>query len=214
MPVTPQPSRIPAFICPRVYLHTGKTFGQKCYAIYTACPGHFRNQLIPGIELIWYAARSSHEFFFYLSKILIQPLTAIDDYYPQPYFLAIPQRAPIGRKTRSSASHVHRHRSAFSLLAAFRIKSRLVKLSGIAGLLALILVTANPITFILYKLNLPIFFLKQPDAHGFSSCVFPCRHNFPGRGRLDKEKHSVGKLASVAERRYLLYHYMVKLPVS
>ena len=66
---------------------------------------------------------------------------------------------------------------------------------GIAGLLALILVTANPITFILYKLNLPIFSSSSPTLMGFLLAFSPCRHNFPGRGRLDKEKHSVGKLA-------------------
>ncbi len=151
-------------------------------------------QLIPGIELIWYAARSSHEFSFIFQKILIQPqqllMTIIPNLFGHPATRTYwPQDTFIGKVTYIGIVPL------FFLLAAFRIKSRLVKLFGIAGLLALILVTANPITFILYKLNLPIFSSSSPTLMGFLLAFSLAVITSLGVDVWIKEKHSVGKLA-------------------
>lgn len=151
-------------------------------------------QLIPGIELTWYAARSSHEFSFIFQKILIQPqqllMTIIPNLFGHPATRTYwPQDTFIGKVTYIGILPL------FFLLAAFRIKSRHINLFGIAGLLTLILVTANPITFILYKLNLPIFSSSSPTLMGFLLSFSLAVITSLGLDGWIKEKHSIGKLA-------------------
>lgn len=151
-------------------------------------------QLIPGIELIWYAARSSHEFSLIFQKILIQPqqlfMTIIPNLFGHPATRTYwPQDTFIGKVTYIGIVPL------FFLLAAFRITSRHVKFFGISALIVLVLVTANPITFILYKLNLPIFSASSPTLMGFLFAFSLAAITSLGLDKWTQEKHSLGKLA-------------------
>ncbi|MBI5449619.1 YfhO family protein [Candidatus Gottesmanbacteria bacterium] len=151
-------------------------------------------QLIPGMELVWYAARSSHEFSLIFQKILIQPqqlfMTIIPNLFGHPATRTYwPQDTFIGKVTYVGLVPL------FFLLAAFRIKSRHIKFFGISSLIVLVLVTANPITFILYKFNLPLFSSSSPTLMEFLLAFSLAVITSLGLDGWIQEKHSIGKLA-------------------
>lgn len=150
-------------------------------------------QLIPGIELIWYAARSSHEFSFIFQKILIQPqqllMAAIPNLFGHPATRTYwPQDTFIGKVTYIGIVPL------FFLLAALRIKSRHIRFFGTTALLVLIAITANPVTFILYKFNLPIFSSSSPTLMRFLLSFSLAVITSLGLDEWMQEKHSIGKL--------------------
>lgn len=150
-------------------------------------------QLLPGAELALFAARSPHDFPFIYQKILIQPMqllmAVIPNLFGNPATRTYwPQDTFVGKTLYIGLVPL------FFLLAALRVKSQLVKFFGTAVLVVVVLMTANPVTYILYKLNIPIISASSPTLMGFlftfslaSLCAF-------GLDEWTREKHSIGKL--------------------
>lgn len=151
-------------------------------------------QLIPGIELISYAARSPHDFSFLFQKILIQPrqllMTAIPNLFGHPATRTYwPADTFIGKVTYTGIVPL------FFLLAAFRLKNPLVKFFSVTAAVVLTLMTANPMTYILYKLNIPLVSASSPTLMSFLFAFSLAVITSLGMDGWTREKHSIGKLA-------------------
>ncbi len=151
-------------------------------------------QIIPGIELSLYAARSAHDFLFIFQKILIQPqqilMAIVPNLFGHPATRTYwPADTFVGKATYIGIIPL------FFLLAAFRLKTQIIKFFSIAALFILILMTANPITFFLYKLNIPLFSSSSPTLMGFLFAYCLAILASLGLDAWIKEKHSVQKLA-------------------
>ncbi len=151
-------------------------------------------QLIPGIEASLYAARSPHNFSFLFQKILIQPqqllMMIIPNLFGHPAARTYwPADTFVGKAMYIGIIPL------FFLLAAFRLKNQFVKFFSVAALIILILITANPITFILYKLNIPFFSASSPTLMEFLFSFCLAVVTSLGLDGWMQKKHSIGKLA-------------------
>lgn len=125
-------------------------------------------QLIPGMELISQAARSPHPVDIYLQKILIQPwqliMTLVPDLFGNPatrnYW---PLDTYVGKVTTVGIVGLI---LALISLKFFR-KDNLIRFFSIASLAILILITANPLTALLYRVPLPFFSSSSPTLMTF-----------------------------------------------
>lgn len=150
-------------------------------------------QLLPGIELISHAARSPHNPDTLFTKILIQPLQLLS--LPFPNFFGNPATRTywptdtfIGKVVTIGLVPL------FFLFSAIRRRDPLATWYIIATLVTLGLITANPITYILYRIPIPLLTSSSPTLMSFLfsfSLAIIC-----GMG-LDywmTDKHSVKKL--------------------
>ncbi|MDO8621136.1 MAG: YfhO family protein [Candidatus Levybacteria bacterium] len=127
-------------------------------------------QLIPGIELITQAARSPHQYDFLVNKILIQPYQLImffvPDFFGNPatrnYWLL---DTYVGKVTSIGITAI-----IFILFGIFSQKNPFKKFFLWTALIVLILVTNNPITALLYKVNLPLISGSAPTLAVFLFC--------------------------------------------
>lgn len=150
-------------------------------------------QLIPGIEASSLAARSSHDFSFLFQKILIQPqqlfMMIIPNLFGHPVNRTYwPMDTFIGKATYIGLVPL------FFLLSAFRLKNTIIKLFGVSAIIVLMLMSANPFTFILYKLNIPIVSSSSPTLMGFLFAFSLAVMTAFGLDGWTREKHSIGKL--------------------
>lgn len=150
-------------------------------------------QLIPGIEANLYAARSPHDFSFLFQKILIQPqqllMIIIPNLFGHPVNRTYwPMDTFIGKATYIGIIPL------FFLLAAFRLRNTIVRFFGVSTIIVLILMSANPFTFILYKLNIPMFSSSSPTLMGFLFAFSLAVITSLGLDGWTREKHSIGKL--------------------
>ena len=113
-------------------------------------------QIIPGVELIANAARSPHDPSNLFTKILIQPWQLLS--LPFPNFFGNPATRTyfptdtfVGKVTTIGLVPL------FFSFSAFRRKDALTKWFILATGLVLLLITANPVTYLLYKIPLPLF---------------------------------------------------------
>lgn len=123
-------------------------------------------QLLPGIELISHAARSPHNADNLFTKILIQPLQLLS--LPFPNFFGNPATRTywpadtfIGKVTTIGLVPL------FFLFSAFRRRDSLTKWYIWATLITLGLITANPITQILYRIPIPLLTSSSPTLMSF-----------------------------------------------
>ncbi len=124
-------------------------------------------QVIPGIELIFNAARSPHTYAAITQKVLLQPwhliMLIVPDFFGNPatrnYLLP---DTYIGKVTSIGMVPLF-----FILIAMHRMKEKYVKFFFISTITVLILVTLNPITSFLYKFNLPIISSSSPTLMMF-----------------------------------------------
>ena len=151
-------------------------------------------QLIPGIELITYSARSPHDFSFIFQKILIQPqqllMIAIPNLFGHPatrtYWLG---DTFIGKSIYLGIIPL------FFILSANRQKNSFVRFFIITAAITLVLMSANPVTFLLYKLNLPLISSSSPTLMSFLFIFSLTIATSLGLDGWIREKHSIGKLA-------------------
>jgi hypothetical protein len=123
-------------------------------------------QLIPGIELISLAARSPHDFSTLFGKILVQPWQLIAFVFPNIFGNPAtrtywPADTFVGKVTTIGLVPL------FFLLSAGRNKNPLVRWFIISALFVIIFVTANPITWLLYQLPIPILSSSSPTLMMF-----------------------------------------------
>lgn len=150
-------------------------------------------QLIPGIELIRYAARSPHEFGRLFEKILIQPWQLLALPFPNIFGNPAtrtywPTDTFIGKVTTIGLIPL------LFFLSAIRSKKPLAKFYLWASVAVLVLMSANPITFLLYKLPIPLINSSSPTLMSFLLAF--AFSMFAGFG-LDfwmTEKHTLRKL--------------------
>ncbi|MFZ5845557.1 MAG: YfhO family protein [Patescibacteria group bacterium] len=150
-------------------------------------------QLIPGLELIWQSARSPHEFTTLFSKILIQPWQLLMLPFPNIF------GNPTTRTYWLSDTYVGKVTTIglvplFFLPAALRRKDALTRFYLIAAVTILVLVTANPLTYLLYKLPLPFLSSSSPTLMVFLMTFSLSILSGLGFDFWIVEKHSLKKL--------------------
>lgn len=129
-------------------------------------------QIIPGIELIGYAARSPHPYKEIVQKILIQPwqlvMLVVPDFFGNPatknYVL---NDTYVGKVTSIGSLPLF-----FSSLSVMNWKklTTYVIFYIFASLLILVFVTLNPLTAIFYKFQIPFISSSSPNLMVFLLC--------------------------------------------
>ncbi len=124
-------------------------------------------QLVPAGELIYHASRSPHEYGDFVGKILIQPwqlvMLVVRDFFGNPatrnYWLG---DTYVGKVTSIGLLPLIFIPLAFS----FR-KQGLVHFFSVASVTVILFVTANPLTKIIFRMNLPIVNASSPTLSVF-----------------------------------------------
>lgn len=124
-------------------------------------------QLIPGMELILQAARSAHSYTTLMQKILLQPwhllMILVPDFFGNPatrnYWLG---DTYIGKVTSIGIVPL-----LFVVIGTHMRQTTLQKFFGWSAIIVGILITANPISAILYKVPLPLLSASSPTLMTF-----------------------------------------------
>lgn len=125
-------------------------------------------QLVPGLELIAQAARSPHPIDIYLSKILIQPwqllMLMVPDFFGNPatrtYWLG---DTYVGKVTAVGLVAL-----IFAVLSLkLLIRENLVRFYAVSAVVILTLITANPLSALLYLWQLPVVSSSSPTLASF-----------------------------------------------
>lgn len=125
-------------------------------------------QLLPGLELIAQSARSPHPIDLYLQKILIQPwqliMLLVPDFFGNPatrsYWLG---DTYIGKVTAVGIMAL-----IFSIFSLrYLSREKIVRFFIFSTFVIFILVTANPISSIIYRLELPVISSSSPTLSTF-----------------------------------------------
>lgn len=172
-------------------------------------------QLLPGIELVLNSARSNLPFSTLFHKILIQPwqliMLAVPDFFGNPatrtYWLS---DTYIGKTMSIGIVPL------FFLFATYRSPHPLKKLFIFSTGIIFILITANPISYIFYRIPLPIFSTSSPTLmsflFGFSLSMLIAF----GVDQFRKEPHTLKKwkkrALQVAGVLFLLWLVVVVMP--
>jgi len=127
-------------------------------------------QLIPGLELIKESARSPHSYELLINKILIQPwqliMFFVPDFFGNPatrnYWL---QDTYIGKVTSIGLISIF-----FILASVFSKKDSMKKFYIWVCISVLLMVTRNPLTSILYKIEIPFVSSSAPTLGVFLFC--------------------------------------------
>lgn len=140
----------------RVIFFTGTTIGIGIGGI----------QLLPGLELIAHAARSPHDADVLFSKILIQPWQLLALPFPNLFGNPAtrtywPADTFVGKVTTIGLVPL------FFLLSAFRRTDRTTRWHLWAAGIVALLVTANPVTYVLYRLPIPVISSSSPTLMTF-----------------------------------------------
>lgn len=151
-------------------------------------------QIVPGAELLGYAARSAHEFTNLFEKILIQPWQLLALPFPNIFGNPAtrtywPDDTFVGKVTTIGLVPL------FFVLSALRSKNKTAKFFLWAGAVVLVLITANPLTFLLYKLPLPFINSSSPTLMSFLLSFSLAVFLGSGLDVWIKEKHTLRKLA-------------------
>ena len=129
-------------------------------------------QLIPSLELINLAARSSHSYELIINKILIQPwqlaMMLVPDFFGNPatrnYLIS---DTYVGKVTSIGLVPLF-----FVFLTLLRKKNSLTKFFLWASCAVLLFVTLNPVTYFLYKIKIPFISDSAPTLSIFTLCFF------------------------------------------
>ncbi len=172
-------------------------------------------QLLPGIELIMHAARSPHDATNLFTKILIQPLQLLS--LPFPNFFGNPATRTywptdtfVGKVTTIGLVPL------FFSLSAFRRKDTITKWFTGATAITLLLITAHPITAVLYRIPVPIFTSSSPTLMSFLFAFSFAMMCGLGLDYWMSDTHSIKKLVRRTLEVIGLFVFLViftKLPV-
>jgi hypothetical protein len=172
-------------------------------------------QLLPGIELISQAARSPHDATNLFTKILIQPLQllslAFPNYFGNPATRTYwPTDTFVGKVTTIGLVPL------FFSLSAFRRKDTITRWFIGATVVVLLLITAHPITAILYRIPIPIFTSSSPTLMSFLFAFSFAMMCGLGLDYWLTDKHSIKKLIRRTLEVIALFAVLVllaKLPI-
>ena len=150
-------------------------------------------QLIPGIELISLSARSPHDFHQFFTGILIQPWQFISMVFPN--FFGNPATRTywlgdtfLGKVTTIGIVPL------FFLPGIFRRPEKIVRWFFWTLVATLVLISANPISYLIYRLPLPIISSSSPTLMGFLLAFIMSILSGFGLDYWITEKHSIKKL--------------------
>ncbi|NCN58339.1 hypothetical protein COW99_02535 [Candidatus Roizmanbacteria bacterium CG22_combo_CG10-13_8_21_14_all_38_20] len=125
-------------------------------------------QLLPGIELIGLSARSILEYNFLVDKILVQPYQLLMLFIPDIYGNPATANYVISDTYIGKALSIGFVAILFVLVSFSQIrKSHLVRLYAVVALVIGIMLTANPLSRIIYMLPLPLISSSSPTLMGF-----------------------------------------------
>lgn len=150
--------------------------------------------LFPGIELITLSARSQHPYEEIIQKILIQPWQLLMIIFPNIFGNPAtrnywPPDTYVGKVTYIGLVPL------LFLPAALRSKSKHLIIFGLTSITVLFLTTNNPITQILYKINIPFFRSSSPTLMLFLLSFSLSMLSGIGLDKWIKENHDFLKLA-------------------
>ncbi len=150
-------------------------------------------QLVPGLELIRVAARSPHDPSSLFSNILIQPWQLLALPFPnifgnpatRTYF---PSDTFVGKVTTIGLVPL------FFILSAFRRKDTRTRFFIMATGTTLLLITANPVTYFLYRIPIPVITSSSPTLMAYLFSFSLAILSGLGLEYWMTDKHSVRKL--------------------
>lgn len=150
-------------------------------------------QLVPGIELIMHAARSPHDFTNLFTKILVQPWQLLG--LPFPNLFGNPET----RTYWPSDTFVGKVLTVglvplFFSLSALRRKDSITNLFLWASVGIIVLITANPFTYLLYQIPIPLITSSSPTLMSFLLVFSLSAVCGLGFDHWITEKHTVKKL--------------------
>ncbi len=172
-------------------------------------------QLIPGMELIAFAARSPHEFSNVFTKILIQPWQVIAVAFPNIFGNPAtrtywPADTFVGKVTTIGLVPL------FFFLSAVRRKDIVTRWHIYAAAAVAILITANPVSFLLYQVPIPLISSSSPTLMAFLLAFSLSVSCGLGLDYWMTDRHSVKKLIIRSAEVGLLFFVLllaVMLPV-
>lgn len=127
-------------------------------------------QLIPGIELIMHSARSAHAYDLIVNKILIQPWQLVMLFVPDFFGNPATRNYWIQDTYIGDVIYVGLIPLLFSIFAVFSAKSFFVKFFSITAFALFILITLNPLTQLIYKINIPFISSSASNLLVFIIC--------------------------------------------
>lgn len=141
-----------------------KKFGKSIFILllFILALGIASLQLVPGLELISNSARVHHSYDFITKKLLIQPLEIFMFFVPD--FLG----NPATRTSWASSSYIGKVTSIgsvplfFLVLSIFLKKTKVIKFLAYESAAIIFLVTINPFSSLLYKVNVPFISSSNP----------------------------------------------------
>jgi len=150
-------------------------------------------QILPGFELIANSARSAHEFNTLFTKILIQPWQLLSLPFPNLF------GNPATRSYWPSDTFIGKVLTIglvplFFLPSAFRQKNTVSSFFAFAAIFVLLLVTANPITYVLYRIPIPLITSSSPTLMAFLLAFALSMLGGIGLDFWIRDTHSIRKL--------------------
>ncbi|MDP3983275.1 MAG: YfhO family protein, partial [bacterium] len=125
-------------------------------------------QLLPGIELIGLSARSILEYNFLVDKILVQPYQLLMLFIPDIYGNPATANYALSDTYVGKALSIGFVAMLFVLVSTSQFKkSSQVKFFAILALVVGIMITANPISKVVYRLPIPFISSSSPTLMGF-----------------------------------------------
>lgn len=127
-------------------------------------------QLIPGIELLQNSARSPHNYDFFINKILIQPWQLIMLFVPDFFGNPATRNYWLSDTYVGKVAFIGLIPLFFIFLTILRKKNKLTWFFLITSGVVIFLVTLNPITALLYKIQIPLIASSAPTLMVFILC--------------------------------------------
>ncbi len=124
-------------------------------------------QLLPGLELISLSSRSPHVPNDLINKILIQPWQLIMAIVPDFFGNPATRNYWLGDTYIGKASSIGLVPLFFIIFLFFQRKQNYVRFFMASGLITLLLTTHNPLTLLLYRLEIPILSTSSPTLMMF-----------------------------------------------
>lgn len=149
-----------------MYIRTDKKMHPYVIGFWLISIGVTAIQIVPGLELILHSARSSHDFTYLYTKILIQPWQVLSMPFPNIFGNPAtrtywPDDTFVGKVTTIGLIPL------LFIFSSFKNKNSLTKLFLCTAMTTLLLITANPITWIIYRFPIPFVSSSTPTLQSF-----------------------------------------------
>lgn len=165
-------------------------------------------QLIPGMELIAQAARSAHSYDLIVNKILIQSwqlvMLVVPDFFGNP----ATRNYWISDTYVGDVIYIGLIPIFFIIFTFFNKKNFFIKFFMSTTVLLFVLITLNPITFLIYKINIPVISASSSNLLVFILCFSMSILCGLGVDVFIKNKYSIKKYSLILTPLILIFIFL------